>query len=30
MSALRHAVLSFVFGTGVLATTVNLVGSLYT
>jgi uncharacterized membrane protein len=29
MSALRHAVLSFVFGTGVLATTVNLVGSLY-
>jgi uncharacterized membrane protein len=28
MSALRHALLSFVFGTGVIATTVNLIGSL--
>jgi uncharacterized membrane protein len=27
-SALRHALLSFVFGTGVIATTVNLIGSL--
>jgi uncharacterized membrane protein len=26
--ALRHALLSFVFGTGILATTINLVASL--